>query len=155
MTGALLATYLNDHYAAAVGGVELARRVRASNSGNWYGEELAQLTAEIEDDLDALRGIMRSFGVSADPLKAGAAWIAEKLGRAKLNGHLFSYSPLSRLEELELLLVGVEGKLLLWEGLGALPDPPDQLDTLIEGARSQRRRLRRLRRRAVQDALGD
>ena len=38
-----------------------------------------------------------------------AGWVAEKAGRLKLNGSLLTYSPLSRLVELEGLSLGVEG----------------------------------------------
>ena len=38
------------------------------------------------------------------------AWSAEKFGRLKLNGQLSGYSPLSRLEELEILALVAEGK---------------------------------------------
>jgi hypothetical protein len=43
--------------------------------------------------------------------KVGVAWIGEKIGRLKFNGRLLGRLPLSDLEELELLRLGVEGKL--------------------------------------------
>jgi NADH dehydrogenase/NADH:ubiquinone oxidoreductase subunit G len=48
--------------------------------------------------------------------------VAEKLGRLKLNGRLRGYSPLSRLLELEGLLIGITGKIALWKTLEALDD---------------------------------
>jgi hypothetical protein len=50
-------------------------------------------------------------------VKVLLGWGAEKAGRLKLNGELLGYSPLSRLEELEALSLGVEGKLALWTAL--------------------------------------
>ena len=46
--------------------------------------------------------------------------MAEKLGRLKLNGRLRGYSPLSRLLELEGLLIGITGKMALWKTLAEL-----------------------------------
>jgi hypothetical protein len=153
----LLAIYMNDHMAASTGTVELVRRVAASNRGTAYGETLAELKTEIEEDHTALATIMDRLGVRLDRAKAAVAWSAEKLGRLKLNGQLTGYSPLSRLEELEILELGVTGKRLLWEALrGSEPPgiPPEQLDGLIERARSQGERLGHHRLEAANEALG-
>lgn len=151
-----LAIYLNDHLAGATLGLDLAKRSRSSNEGNDYGEELAKLAAEIEEDRDALIALMEELGVPRDRLKIASAWAAEKVGRLKLNGSLFSYSPLSRLVELEGLYLGVTGKLSLWENLKtATPGGVSvaDLDELIERAKSQRARLEDLRRRAAAEAF--
>jgi hypothetical protein len=151
-----LGIYLGDHYAASVAAVQLARRAAHSNRGTRYGEVLAGLAAEIEEDRQALKLIMQRLGIRPDPAKAAAAWSAEKLGRLKLNGQLTGYSPLSRLEELEILSLGVEGKLGMWKALehAAVHGIPEaELQTLIKRARSQRRRLERLRLDAAAEAL--
>lgn len=151
-----LATYLNDHLAAATGAVQVARRAAAANRGTPYGETLALLAEEIEEDRQALALIMRRLGIGPDRVKTSLAWSAEKLGRLKLNGQLTGYSPLSRLEELEILSLGVEGKLLLWQALGRAVGhgiPVAELDALIKRARSQRRRLERRRLEAAAEAL--
>jgi hypothetical protein len=151
-----LAIYLNDHYAGSTAAVQLARRAARSNRGTPCGEVLATLAAEIEEDRQALRLIMQRLGIRSDPAKAVVAWSAEKLGRLKLNGQLTGYSPLSRLEELEILSIGVEGKLAMWRALGRAVDhgvPEAELETLIKRARSQRRRLERLRREAAAEAF--
>lgn len=154
----LLATYLNDHYAASVAAAELARRAAASNRGTSYGETLATLAREIEQDRQALGLIMRALGLRTDRAKAAAAWSAEKLGRLKLNGQLTGYSPLSRLEELEILELGVHGKLQLWQALERAGDhgiPAAELEELIKRARAQRRRLERQRLAAATEALSE
>jgi len=148
-----LAIYLNDHMAASTGAVELARRAAGSNRGTPYGETLAQLQTEIEEDRAALRAIMERLGIGVDRARTALAWGAEKLGRLKLNGQLTGYSPLSRLEELEILELGVTGKLLLWEALKQTDVPASELDPLIERARSQRERLERLRIQAAGEAI--
>jgi hypothetical protein len=151
-----LGIYLSDHHAASVAAVQLARRAAQSNRGTRHGEVLATLAAEIEEDRQALRLIMQRLGVRPDPAKAAVAWSAEKLGRLKLNGQLTGYSPLSRLEELEILSLGVEGKLGMWRALQRGLDhgiPEAELDTLIKRAMSQRRRLERQRLDAAEEAL--
>ncbi len=139
--------------------VELARRSAASNRGTRYGEALSRLAQEIEEDQVALRRVLGELGVGRDRIKLIAAWTAEKFGRLKLNGSLLAYSPLSRVVELEVLILGVEGKLLLWQALAEVKPVAERLgsfdiDELIRGARSQLRRLRRERLRAAAEALG-
>jgi hypothetical protein len=153
-----LSIYLNDHLAGATAGVELARRAAASNRSTGYGPVLAKLAEEIEEDRQTLLDLMQRLSVSPDRVKMLLSWSAEKAGRLKLNGQLVGYSPLSRLEELEFLAVGVEGKLALWQALRHTHggDPRLRgigLQNLIERARSQRRRLERQRRRAAEEAL--
>jgi len=115
MADRLLATYLNDHLAGATAGLELAKRTASSNEDTEFGEVLARITREIDEDRETLRSVMRALDVSEDPLKRSAAWVAEKLGRLKPNGRLLSYSPLSRLIEFEGLVLGITGKKSLWE----------------------------------------
>lgn len=154
----LLGTYLNDHLTASLAAGELARRSAQENSGTKTGESLFQLAEAIDQERAVLRSIMAELDIGTDPVKLVAGWMAEKLGRLKLNGRLLGYSPVSRLEEIELLLLGVEGKLLLWETLTELPvgeDLAPRLDQLISQARNQRQRLRRLRLQAVRTAFAD
>jgi Ser/Thr protein kinase RdoA (MazF antagonist) len=151
-----LSTYLNDHYAASVAAVELSRRSAGANRGTALGKALERLTAEIEEDRASLRTIMDGLGVGTDPTKSTGAWLAEKLGRLKLNGSLISYSPLSRLEELEVLALGVEGKLRLWRTLERQTDrelEETDLRALITRARSQLERLEQYRLDAVDEAF--
>jgi len=116
-----LAIYLNDHLAGATVGVELARRVYASNRrDDAFGEPLGRICREIEEDRAALEQTIDRLGLSRSRVKPAGAWVAEKLGRLKLNGRLRGYSPLSRLLELEGLLIGITGKMALWKTLAGL-----------------------------------
>jgi hypothetical protein len=154
----LLAIYLNDHLSGAVVGVELARRTARNNRGTPYGTPLARLAEEIAEDRKTLEMIMRRLDIGIDRGKVTLAWGAEKLGRLKLNGRVIGYSPLSRVEELELLAVGVEGKLALWRtftrgnGLDARLAEID-FSALLRRAQSQRRRLERQRVKAAGEAF--
>jgi hypothetical protein len=154
----LLPIYLNDHLAGSTAGVELARRLLRSNSRNEYGPELAKLAGEIEQDRKSLQSIMSDLDVGVDRLKVAFGWAAEKVGRLKLNGRVLSYSPLSRLMELEVLMLGVTGKLALWRTLRQLAAQDSrldrrELDRLIERAAGQLQEVETLRERAVADAI--
>lgn len=144
----MLAIYLNDHLAGSTVGVELSRRARGSNKGTPLGEFLATLTVEIEEDRDTLEEVMEAVGAGRDRLKVVGAWAGEKAGRLKLNGSWLSYSPLSRVVELEGLRLGVEGKACLWRMLRELADPRlsgFDFDALIARAESQRDQLEQRR----------
>lgn len=111
----LLSIYLNDHLAGSTAGVQLARRLLASNREDpAFSEPLVDIQAEIETDRETLKEAMEQLGVSRGSVKPAAAWIGERLGRLKPNGQLTGYSPLSRVVELELLLIGISGKKRMW-----------------------------------------
>jgi len=154
----LLAIYLNDHLAGATGGVELARRARASNRGAKPGETLAEICAEIEADRATLERVMAQLSVKRNGAKVAGAWVAEKLGRLKLNGRLTGYSPLSHLIELEMLHIGITGKIELWQALEETQAARlTQIDfpALIERADSQRAVVERLRLDAAREAFAE
>jgi len=151
-----LSIHLNDHLAGSAAGVELARRLRASNEDDpEMGPTLAAVCAEIETDRETLEALMARLGVRRDPVKPMLAWAGEKLGRLKPNGQLRGYSPLSRLVELEGLELGVTGKLQLWRALERSLDSVDGFDfeQLAERATSQRDRLEELRLAAAMRAF--
>lgn len=155
--GKLLPIYLNDHLAGATLGVELARRLRGSNQADpEFGPALSELCAEIEADRETLEAVMERFDIGRSKLKPFVAVIGERVGRLKLNGRLRGYSPLSRLDELEILQLGVTGKLRLWLALEQThaDDLADfELGALAERASGQLRRLEALHLKAAALAL--
>jgi hypothetical protein len=154
----LLEIYLADHLAASTAGVALARRSAQANAGTALGEALRRLAAEIEDDRRTLQAVVAALGFRESRTKVAAAWLADKVGRLKLNGQLRGYSPLSRVLELETLSVGVAGKLALWQSLQAVPGlgarlPGVDLDELAERARRQRAEIEEHRLEAAREAF--
>lgn len=154
----LLGIYLNDHLAGATGGLELARRVARSSLMPADAQVLQRLAAEIAADRQALLKIMAALGIPARSYKRYAAWIGEKAGRLKLNGYLLTRSPLSSLEELELLRLGVEGKAAGWRTLRTVADRDTRLDCarldeLIFAARRQADLLEGLRVSAADQVI--
>jgi len=153
-----LTIYLNDHLAGATFGLELARRVLASNRTNEFGSVLAELATEIEEDRHALERIFDRLTLPRDQAKMTAAWFAEKAGRVKLNGRVVGYSPLSRLLELEALSSGVHAKLNLWRALAVIAPSDSRLDEeelagLAARAESQLEGLGRIQAWASEVAL--
>jgi hypothetical protein len=155
--GELLGIYLNDHLAGATAGLELARRLRESNEDDpEFGPVLAEVCTEVEDDRETLEAVMARLEVGQSRLKPAAALLGERLGRLKPNGRLWSYSPLSRLDELELLQIGVVGKRRLWRALEHTQADALSgfaLGALAERATSQLRRLEALHLKAASLAL--
>jgi len=119
----MLDIYLNDHLAIETAAIEAVRRARGENEGTELGDYLAELATELEQDRTTLRETMASVGVGPDRLKQAAAWAGEKAGRLKLNGSVFSYSPLIRIVELEGLSLAVAAKAGMWRMLRELSDP--------------------------------
>ena len=102
---------------------------------------------------------MAALGIPVRAYKVYVAWIGEKAARLKLNGYLLTRSPLSSLEELEMLRLGVEGKAAGWRTLRVLAETdkrldPGRLDELISRARRQADLLEELRVRAAGQVIG-
>src|SRR3954453_13540079 len=146
--GEPLSIYLNDHLAGSTVGVNLARRLadeqRAMQGGG----------AEIAQGRETLLALMARLGVREDRAKVALAKAAERASRVKLGAR----RPLNRLELLETLSLGVEGKLAMWEALkrsraGVSDVAAFDLDALIARACSQRKRLEGERMRAAEAAF--
>ena len=155
----LLEIYLADHAAAATAGAALARRAAQSNATNEYGDFLRGLSGAIEEDRRSLQQIIAQLGFRESRSKEAVAWLAEKVGRLKLNGRLREYSPLSRVLELEALSVGITGKLALWDSLLAQPGVGERLSgqdlgALADRARQQREEVEQHRLQAAREAFG-
>lgn len=156
----LLKIYLNDHLAGAMGGIELTRRALSENKDNAVGEFLRTFLEELQDDRATLRGVLLALELPSDGKKQLLAWVGEKLGRFKTNGTLVSYSPLSRVVELEALCLGTEGRLSMWRTLRDLSRKEPRLARFdfarhVTRAEHHRRALERLRQEASNEAFGD
>ena len=99
---------------------------------------------------------MRQLEVRPSAVKVGLVRTAEGLGRLKLNGRVFQRSPLSRVVELEVLVVGIRGKEALWAALLAADLNLQGLDleALVNSARSQGNEVDALRLKAADQVFG-
>jgi hypothetical protein len=154
----LLRIFMQDHLAASTAGLELARRAYGANKGTTYGDALSRIADEIEEDRRALAEMLTDLGFKPDRVKILGAWTGEKVGRLKLNGQLKGYSPLSRVEELEALIAGINAKLSLWRiVLEVAKEEPrldaDRIQRLIERGEEQLETVEDLRTRAARAAF--
>jgi hypothetical protein len=154
----LLYIYLADHRAGSGGGVSLAKRIARENAGTELGREIDDIARAIEEDQAKLTSIMHQVGARRRRWREAGAALGERLARLKPNGRLFRYSPLSRVLELEGLIMGVTGKLQLWRSLlDARGDDsrsdPAEIERLRERAEDQRRRLEQLHAQAARQAF--
>jgi hypothetical protein len=154
-----LAIYMNDQLALGVLWREVARRSARANAGTDTGAALERVATAITEDVETFEQIMARLEIPKTHVKPLLAIAGERFGRLKLNGRLTGYSPLSRFEELDVLLVGIDGKVGLWTNLrdlaglaGRLPDV--DFDALVDRARQQRALLEPFHAEAGREALG-
>ncbi len=107
-----LGIYLNDHLAGSVMAVELIERMLDVERNTELAKSLNAVLKEIEEDRGVLRSLIERIGEHEHAVKKAAAWLAEKAGRIKLDE-----GALGRLEMLETLTLGIEGKYQLWRAL--------------------------------------
>lgn len=151
-SGRYLSIYLNDHLAAATAAAELAKRLRGAAEGP-LEELMVALAEEVEQDRETLRELMRDVGANEDKVKVFVGFTGEKLGRFKLNGHLVSPSPLSRLTELDGLCLLIEGRRSLWRTLDEVGHEDLDFAALERRAVRQREALEPFRIEAARSSL--
>jgi len=141
-----LITYLNDHLAGSQFAVSLLADLSTQTNNQGLALFSGKLLREVEEDQAALADCLSAVGGEADLWKKASAWIVQKAGKAKLA----IGEPLGQFEAVEMLMLGVTGKLALWDALKvtACPELPlttDQLCSLAQRATDQKDRLETLR----------
>jgi hypothetical protein len=114
-----LESYLNDHLAGSISALELIEHWAEAHKGEPLGNFFLEIEREIQADQDTLRDVMRSLGVQESKLRQAGAWVAEKVGRARLMIAGDEPGSLGLVLTLEGLVMGVTGKKLLWRTLAA------------------------------------
>ncbi|CAA9288603.1 MAG: hypothetical protein AVDCRST_MAG48-342 [uncultured Friedmanniella sp.] len=114
-----LSIFLRNHEAAARAGLDLVRRAARNQRRRPWGDELAALALEAEEDLTSLRRLMGRLHVTPDPVLGTALRLGERAGRFKPNGHLLRRAPLSDLVEVQAVLSALTLKGAGWRALAA------------------------------------
>jgi hypothetical protein len=109
-----LITYLQDHLAGAQFAVGLLKDLSKQNTE--VAEFSAKLLHEVESDRAVLEEFVTQIGGDTSALKEAAAWVSQKAGRLKLSLD----EPFGVFEAIEVLSLGVLGKVALWTALQAL-----------------------------------
>ena len=157
MSDKYLSIYLNDHLAITVGAHELIERTLESNRDSELGDFLKALAQDSVQERRAIEAVMSEVGVGASHLKAAGAWLAERVGRLKLNGQISGYSDLSRLVEIEAIGLALASKRDFWDSLshvGFTEAGGLVTRSLARRAEQQLSELETHRREAAKQALG-
>ena len=109
-----LASYLNDHLAGSISALELIAHWAEAHKGEPLGSFFVETEREIKADQDTLRDVMRTLGIEESKVRQAGAWVAEKVGRARLMIAGDEQGSLGLVLTLEGLIMGVTGKKLLW-----------------------------------------
>src|SRR4051794_19798427 len=153
MANGELKTYLNDHLAGSVTGLELARHIASENDGTELGDFMREIAREIDEDRKALKEIMDSAGAGTEHHKLLLAWVTQKASMLKTHSPLSGGGDMTTFLELEMLFIGITGKQLLWKALAAADGDDPRLQELIERADRQREGVERHRLEAARAAL--
>ena len=161
MANEALAAYLNDHLAGSVAALELLGSLEGEREGTADAAVLARLRADIEEDREVLGPLMERLGIAASKPRQATAWVAEKLVDLKLRLDDPGHGALRRLEALETVSLGIEGKRLLTLALSAaaamapeLSGSEAALAWLGRRAEEQRAMVETLRIEAAREAFG-
>lgn len=118
-----LASYLNDHLAGSISALELIAHWAEAHKGEPLGSFFVETEREIKADQKTLRDVMRTLGIEESKVRQAGAWVAEKVGRARLVIAGDEAGSLGLVLTLEGLIMGVTGKKLLWRALAAVKLP--------------------------------
>jgi hypothetical protein len=152
-----LATYLNDHLAGSVAGLELLAQLEGAQGSGEAARVAAVLRAEIEEDQQALQALMERLQITQSPSRRAVAWLGEKMTQLKLRLDDPGEGDLRLLEMLEALALGIQGKRGMWQALGAAGAPGLTMvdcERLVQRAEAQHRRVEAMRLAAAKSALG-
>lgn len=130
-----LKIYLQDMEAFTKAACRLAGRTLGSNRNTPYRPTLERAHAVLQAENEAQRALMDAAGVAPNALKDAAAVAAETLGRLKLNGEWLSYSPLSRVLELQGLLAAVHARSGFWRAVAHLAGADARFDAQLAAER--------------------
>ena len=120
-----LSYYLNDHLAGSISAIELLDHLVKKNEGKPVAAFFVQLRQDIETDQKTLRGLMQRFNAQQGAVRQIGAWLAEKFVRARIKMAGEKPGEVGLLHALEVLVLGVTGKQMLWRALAAtLGDSP-------------------------------
>lgn len=123
MSAEPLAVYLDDHLAGSVAALKMMEELIQLESGRALEAKLRELHAEVLDEQRGVRDLLERIRSSPSPVKQAAAWLSEKVGEGRLALSARTHPALARMQALEALALGLQGKLALYRVLAELaPD---------------------------------
>jgi len=118
-----LHTYLNDHLSGSSAALQLLDHLIDSAAQGDERNFFAGLRAEVDADRNTLEGVLTDSGGQSSSLRKAGGFLMEWIGRLKLTFDDPSHQQLSRLEALEMLALGLNGKRSLWRALAVAGHP--------------------------------
>ncbi len=151
-----LNSYMNDHLAGAVAALELLEHLIVVHKGKPLAPFLVALESDIKADVTVLSKLIDQAHSNESLPRKAAAWMAEKLMRAKFKTSGEQMGGLGLVQALEMLEIGIRGKQLLWRAI-AMSNLPAARDVDLAGlekrAVEQQQRLEKERTEAARAAF--
>jgi len=153
MSKEYLATYLNDHLMGAGAAIEVIEQLASEATD--LKPFLEGLKADIEADRQEVINLMDRLEILQSRVRKAGGWLAGQVAEMKF---AMEDDSLRRLERLEAVSLGIQGKLSLWRALYAASKVDERLQSLdyerlTQRARDQRDRVEALRIDAARSAL--
>lgn len=151
-----LTTYLRDHAAGAAGALDLVAHLASISADSPDAKFFETLRTQIEEDRATLDGLLSRLRASESTVLNAMSRAGEKAARIKLLLAGASGEDLGRLEALDALSLGIEGKRALWLALAAVAVPKLQtvdFAALARRAAAQRKSVERRRIAAARRVL--
>jgi hypothetical protein len=124
-----LEVYLADHLAGAEAALDLLDQLAQEHEGDLQ-HFFRLLHTEITADREELERLMHRFGFERSRLRSTGARLAGRLAQVKLVGDDSRAGAFRRLEALDMLQGGIEGKRALWRAMQAAAERDRSLAVL-------------------------
>ena len=149
---------MKDHFAGSVAAVELLDHLISSHRGKAHEQFFIRLREEVGKDQEILQELLRDLDTGGGAVRNTTAFLGEKFARMKLLIEDPAGGQLAKLEKLEALALGIEGKRALWRALLTVAEEIPALRNvdlarLYQRAEEQRGLVEAHRIQAAQEAL--
>ena len=153
-----LERYINDHLAGASGALQLLDYLAKKENLRKEPSFFEPLRDQVQSDYDILIDVLDRLGMKRDPVSQAAGKLGMRVGRMKMTWDGMDPGELGAFEALEMLVLGITGKKLLWLALGEIAPFTPRLEgmdftKLAESAKQQRSRVEDRRLSAARQAF--
>ena len=152
-----LTAYLKEHAAGASMALDLLDHLISSHADTPDADFFKEIRGKVDADKTILDGILNRFETGESVVLNTLTRLGEKAARVKFLLAGADRGEMGRLEALEMLSLGIEGKRVLWLALesAAIPELQDRdLPARARVAEEQRELVERRRLAAARNTLG-
>jgi hypothetical protein len=123
-----LQKYIRDHLAGAAAAIDLLEHLQNEHPGEPVGDLASRLLSEILEDRATLEALEAKVDGEPSPLHEAVAWAGAKVSRVKLGRS--AAGDFGDFQALEVLALGIQGKLALWRALSTFAEHDQRLQSL-------------------------